>query len=339
MLNNFSDKISVIVPVYNIENYLERCLDSILSQTYTNLEVVVVDDGSKDKSLKVAQSVSERDSRVKVVSKVNEGVTKARLTGVSKATGDWIGFVDGDDFVDPDMFETLLSNAKNYGADISHCGYKMVFPSRIDYYYNTGKLVEQDNFKGIKDLLDGRFIEPCMCNKLYKKSIFDEMLRVEKIDYSIKNTEDLLINFYLFKQSQKSVYVDKCFYHYILRKGSAATSSINENKLKDPLKVLKIIKDDCKGREELLNIINARISANLISVSTMNPGLNPALIKPYKKQAKKELRSLKYVIMKGNFSFKRKLLVLWVSVWPWSYGAVHTIYSRLTGNDKKYEVK
>lgn len=339
MLSDFSDKISIIVPVYNIEKYLERCLDSILAQTYTNLEVIAVDDGSKDGSLKVAQAVSERDSRVKVISKVNEGVTKARLTGVAAATGDWIGFIDGDDFVDPDMFETLLSNAKKYGADISHCGYKMVFPSHIDYYYNTEKLVEQDNLKGLMDLLDGSFIEPCMCNKLYKKSIFDDMLKAEKIDYSIKNTEDLLLNFYLFKQSQKSVYFDKCFYHYILRKGSAATSSINENKLKDPLKVLKIIKADCAGREELVSIADARISGNLISVSTMKLSINPPLIKPYRTQARKELRLLRPVIMKGNFSLKRKLFVLWVSVWPWSYGAVHTLYSKIKGNDKKYEVK
>ncbi len=339
MLSDFSDKISIIVPVYNIENYLERCLESILAQTYTNLEVVVVDDGSKDNSLKVAQKVSERDSRVKVISKVNEGVTKARLTGVKEALGDWIGFVDGDDFVDPEMFETLLSNAKKYNADISHCGYKMVFPSRVDYYYNTGRFVEQDNMRGLADLLSGSFIEPCLCNKLYKKSVVEKMLAKEEIDYSIKNNEDLLLNFYFFNYSQKSVYVDKCFYHYILRKGSAATSSINENKLKDPLKVLKILKAHCQGREELLNIVNARISANLISASTMKASVNPSLVKPYRKQARKELRSLRPVIMKGNFSLKRKLLVLWVSLWPWSYGAVHTLYSKLNGNDKKYEVK
>ncbi len=339
MLSDFSDKISVIVPVYNIEKYLERCIESLLAQIYKNIEVVVVDDGSKDNSLNVAYKAADKDSRVKVVSKVNEGVTKARLTGVSVATGDWIGFVDGDDFVDPEMFETLLSNAKKYDADISHCGYKMVFPSRIDYYYNTGKLVEQDNLKGLEDLLSGAFIEPCMCNKLYKKSVVDKMLKTEKIDYSIKNNEDLLLNFYLFKQSKSSVYLDKCFYHYILRKGSAATSSINENKLKDPLKVLEIIKSDCKDKEELLNIVNARISANLISASTMKLSVNPALVKPHRDKARKELRALRPVILHGNYSIKRKFLVLWVSVWPWSYSATHTLYSKIRGLDKKYEVK
>lgn len=339
MLSDYSDKISVIVPVYNIEKYLERCIDSLLAQTYKNIEVVVVDDGSKDNSLNVAYKAADKDSRVKVVSKVNEGVTKARLTGVSAATGDWIGFVDGDDFVDPEMFETLLSNAKKYDADISHCGYKMVFPSRIDYYYNTGKLVEQDNLKGLEDLLCGSFIDPGLWNKLYKSKLCKELVKSNRMDMSIKINEDLLMNYYLFSMSSKSVYEDKCFYHYILRKGSAATSSINENKLSDPLKVLEIIKADCKDKEELLNIVNARISANLISTSTMKLSVNPALVKHYRDKARKELRVLRPVIMHGNYGFKRKFLVLWVSVWPWSYSATHTLYSKIRGLDKKYEVK
>lgn len=339
MLNNFTDKISVIVPAYNIADYLPRCLDSILGQTYKNIEIIVVNDGSKDNTEEVIKEYAQKDGRVKLISKVNEGVTKARLTGVKAATGEWIGFVDGDDLIEPEMYETLLTNAKEYNADISHCGYKMVFPSRVDYYYNTGKLVEQDNETGLKDLLRGAFVEPGLCSKLYRKSLCDAFLKDSKMDLSIKITEDLLMNYYLFKQSDKSVFSDKCFYSYILRKGSAATSKINENKLRDPHRVLKIIKNDCAQNEMLQRIINSRLCANLISTATMSAGANPQLIKPYKKNTRKELRSLLPVILKGSYSAKKKFLTFWVAVWPWSYGAVHWLYAKVTGVDKKYEVK
>ena len=339
MWNDFTHKISIVVPAYNIAEYLPRCLDSILDQTYTNIEVIVVNDGSKDNTEDVIKEYCQKDSRIKLISKINEGVTKARLTGMKAATGQWLGFVDGDDFIEPEMYETLLSNALKYEADISHCGYQMVFPSRVDYYHNTGKLIEQDKDSGIKDLLEGGFVEPGLWNKLYKKSLCDEFLKDDSMDFSIKITEDLLMNFYMFSKSEKSVYFDKCFYHYILRKGSAATSSVNENKLRDPLKVLNIIKSDCTDNEELQRILNARISANLIATATISTKPNPKLIKPYKKNARKELRKMLPELLKGNYSLKRKILAFWVAVWPWSYGAVHYLYAKITGVDKKYEVK
>lgn len=338
-MNDFGDKISIVVPAYNIAGYLPRCLDSILDQTYKNIEVIVVNDGSKDNTEEVIREYCQKDSRIKLISKINEGVTKARLTGMKAATGQWIGFVDGDDFVESEMYETLLFNALKYNADISHCGYQMVFPSRVDYYYNTGKLVEQDNDAGVKDLLEGVFIEPGLCNKIYKKSLCDDFLQEDKMDLSIKNNEDLLMNFYLFSASKKAVYFDKCFYHYILRKGSASTSVVNENKLKDPLKVLKIIKSNCYQNKGWLLIVNARISANLIANATGSATANPELIKPYKKNARKELRKMMPEFIKGDYSFKRKLVTVWVAIWPWSYGAVHYAYAKLTGVDKKYEVK
>ena len=339
MLSNLTDKISIIIPAYNIAEYLPRCLDSILAQTYENIELIVVNDGSKDNTEAVIKEYAQKDNRVRLISKVNEGVTKARLTGVEVATGEWIGFVDGDDFIEKDMYEVLLSNAKRYNAEISHCGYQMVFPSRVDYYYNTGKLVEQDNKAGVADLLKGDFVEPGLVNKLFNKRLLDKLLADGLIDSSIKINEDLLMNYYLFKLADKSVYNDKCFYHYMLREGSAATSKVNENKLKDPLKVLKIIRDDCDKIYDLKEVLNARICARLINILTMSSKLNPELIVPYKKTAKKEIRKLMPVILKGKYSLKRKVFVLWASVWPWSYRAIHIVYAKITGSDKKYEVK
>ena len=115
-------KLSVIVPAYNNALWLPRCLDSILSQTYSDLEVLVVDDGSKDNTPEVLREYEARDSRIRGIRKENGGVTSARLRGLAEATGDWIGFVDADDEIEPQMYGRLMENARKYHADISHCG-------------------------------------------------------------------------------------------------------------------------------------------------------------------------------------------------------------------------
>ena len=184
--------ISVIIPAYNIQDYLGVTLDSILAQTYDNLDIIVVNDGSKDHTGAVADAYAKKDSRVRVIHKENGGVTSARLRGVAEARGEWIGFVDGDDLIEPDMYRHLLENALKYNADISHCGYQMVFPSRVDYYYNTGKLVEQSRETGLRDLLSGGFVEPGLWNKLYRREMFTDLM--QKMDFSIKINEDVLMN-------------------------------------------------------------------------------------------------------------------------------------------------
>ena len=114
-------KVSVIVAAYNIEKYIARCLDSILNQTYKNLEIIVVNDGSSDNTGEIIDKYSEKDIRIKVIHKENSGVSSARNKGLDMSTGDYIGFVDGDDTLETDMYELLVSNAIKNNADISHC--------------------------------------------------------------------------------------------------------------------------------------------------------------------------------------------------------------------------
>lgn len=234
--------VSVIVPVYNLENYLERCVQSILVQTYKNVEIILVDDGSTDHSKAVIEQLMQQDNRVKGVFKKNGGVTSARLAGVKKAKGTFIGFVDGDDEIEADMYELLVKNAEKYQADISHCGYQMQFADgRIHYFYNTGTIREQDNITGLKDLLEGDLIEPGLWNKLYHRKLFDNLLNNNLMDCSIKINEDLLMNYYLFKEAEKSIFEDVCKYHYLIRQASASRRMINKNKIEDPIKVKRII--------------------------------------------------------------------------------------------------
>lgn len=331
------NKISIIIPAFNIEKYLKDTLDSVLLQTYENIEVIVVNDGSTDGTASLVDEYVSKDSRIRAIHKENGGVTSARLRGVSEATGEWIGFVDGDDYVEPQMFEHLLKNALKYQADISHCGYQMVFPNgRVDYYYNTGRLIQQDRLTGQKELLSGTYIEPALCNKLYHKALFRSLLYEDVMDRSIRNTEDLLMNYYLFKAADCAVFEDVCPYHYILRKNSAATSRLNEHRLLDPLRVTKIILADVVP--ELQSVLLSRLIRQLVALATLSSKDQCELIIPNRKMARKELRDRLREILQENVDIKLKIMALWVVIWPTSYGLVHRIHAKITGNDKKFEV-
>ena len=332
------EKISIIVPAYNTENYIENTLKSICAQTYQNLEIIVVDDGSKDGTPEILDKISGSDSRIIVIHKENGGVTSARFCGMEAATGEWIGFVDGDDYIEPEMYEVLIRNAKQYNADISHCGYQMVFPSRVDLYYGTGRFVEQDNLTGMEDLLEGTYIEPGLCNKLFRKKIIDDFVNKNIMDLSIKINEDLLMNFYLFREAEKSVYIDNCFYHYMVRKGSAATSKISPNKLYDPLKVQEILLEEVKNNQKLQLIVEQKKIRTLIKGATISVKRQEFFVEEFRSKTRKELRALLGSSLKGKYGIKLKVMVLWVAVWPGLYQWVHDVYANATGINRKYEV-
>lgn len=331
--------LSVIIPAYNIENYLPMTLDSVLAQTYQNLEIIVVNDGSKDATAQVIDSYAARDPRIKAVHKKNGGVTSARLMGLSIATGQYIGFVDGDDYVEPQMYKRLMDNLQSHGADISHCGYKMMFPNgKIDYYYNTGKIVAQKGVQGCADLLEGSFVEPGLVNKLYRRELFDGL--EEWMDSTIRINEDLLMNFFLFRRAKMAVFEDICPYHYVLRRGSAATSRLNEHKLKDPLRVQHLLYDETKEVPQWNRTVERRLMYQLVSSATLGLGNQKEMIKPFRKEARNELRQRLWKTLKGSAcGIKLKIMVLWAAVWPWSYYAVHRLYAKSTGIDKKYAVE
>ena len=333
-----NEKISIIIPAYNIQNYLGATLDSVLAQSYQNLEIIVVNDGSRDHTAAILDAYAAKDNRIRAIHKENGGVTSARLRGVVEATGAYIGFVDGDDYIEKEMFGRLLENLKRYGADISHCGYQMVFPSHVDYYHNTGKLTLQRDQQCCADLLDGDFVEPALVNKLYRRELFAGL--DSWMDKSIRINEDLLMNFFLFRQAKTTVFEDICPYHYVLRKGSAATSRLNTHKLEDPLKVLHILLNETVDIPAWNRIVERRLIYQLVGSATMTPGQQRELIRPYRMAARKELRQRLWSALAGSACpMKLKVMALWAAVWPASYGWVHIAYAWITGVDKKYEVK
>ena len=168
------DTISVIVPAYNIGPWLGRSLDSLLSQTVPNLEIIVVDDGSSDNTAEVIREYAANFDKIHPVFKENGGVTSARLRGVQESTGEWIAFMDGDDYVEPQMYARLLENAKSANADISHCGHQVHYADgRVEYVHQSGTIHEQDHRTGLWELLDNRDVSISLCTKLYRRKLFE----------------------------------------------------------------------------------------------------------------------------------------------------------------------
>ena len=327
--------VSIIVPAYNIESYIGRCLESILNQSHKKIEILVIDDGSTDGTWNVIKHYAAKDQRIVAMHKENGGVSSTRRVGLEHAQGEYIGFVDGDDYVEPEMYEHLLMNALKYNADISHCGYRMIYPDgHIDYYYGTEQLRIQDHETALLDLLLGEQIEPSLCNKLFHQKTLSELLESSHWNEDIRINEDLLLNYYLFKQSNASVYEDKAFYHYILRKGSAATSKKERYKTLDPLKVISIIKEDVSDNNKLSIVVYQRYLRCLINI---------AVQQDWKEDAHNARKTLKEEIFSKRFfeeclPIKLKLIVIGVAFFCGGYRLVRKVYELITGVSNKYKI-
>ena len=325
--------ISIVVPAYNIRSYLGRCLESLMNQSYKNIQIIVVDDGSTDGTRELLDTYAAKDSRIVALHKENEGVSSARLYGITYAQGDYIGFCDGDDFAEEKMFEHLLRNALKYHADISHCGYKMVFPDgHEDVYYGTGRLVIQNHEEGLADLLKGEFVEPGLWNKIYKKELVEKFENTPCWDSTIRINEDLLMNYILFSRAKSAVYEDIPYYHYMLREGSAATSSPQRYKLLDPLKVRQLILEDLRGAEPLNSVVLEHELRILIHISQQADWIDDA------NAARDILREKLSTAHTSNISRKIRIMAACAAYMPLIYGHVRHLYDHFTGNDRKYKL-
>lgn len=327
-------KISIIVPAYNIEPYLGRCLDSLLAQSHPELEIIVTDDGSTDGTGALLDWYAAEHPQIIAIHQPNGGVTSARLAALKQATGDYIGFVDGDDLVEHEMFQTLIDDAEQYGADIAHCGYQMVFPNgRIDRYYGTGRVVEQDSETGVLDLIRGDFVEPGLWNKLYRRELIEHFLAEGRMDWTVRINEDLLMNFLLFSLAKKAVFHDICPYHYMLRKGSASSAKVQAYKLLDPQRVMQRIYEETKGREQLHQAAYVRYVRVLLGNSAQST------YSEISRQAHIELKQLTGEKEYKQLSRKERYMVLGASKLLPLYRLVRWFYDRVTGNYRKYDVE
>lgn len=243
MLYKMKELISIIVPAFNVDKYIEQCLNSVINQTYKNLEIIVINDGSTDNTQQIIDSFSEKDSRIKIIHKENTGVSDTRNIGLEIAKGDYIGFVDSDDEIKPEMYETLLSNIKNNDADIAHCGFELITKTNTKVFNGTNEICIQSQKKALTSLLKGDIFEPSSCTKLYKKQVLENI----KFDSKVKFNEDLLFNVEAFKQSHKIVFNDIPLYKYNYNVNSASRNTHIYTIQQSVLKVTRILNEKISG--------------------------------------------------------------------------------------------
>lgn len=207
--------LSIIVPVYDVERYLPKCMDSILAQTFTDFELILVDDGSPDNCPALCDAAAARDARIRVIHQKNRGLSAARNAGLDAARGAWIGFVDSDDYIAPEMYEAMYHAVQSTGADLALCDYAEVDEAGAPCQSMHIRLEKKD-FTG-RDLLKNATdstIQPAW-NKLYRRDVFAQLRYPEG-----KLNEDLFLIPEICLNTQKAVVVPKALYYYVQRGGS-----------------------------------------------------------------------------------------------------------------------
>lgn len=223
--------ISVIVPVYNTERFLDTCIQSILNQTYQDFEIILVDDGSTDGSPEKCDLYAESDPRIQVIHKKNGGQSSARNVGLDVCKGDYISFVDSDDWIEPDMYMTLLGLLEDHGASLAVC-------ARYDAYENSdqkiiGKVIDKPGLFDAYDVLPlmalGKISDFSVCDKLHRRDLWETIRFPEGEIY-----EDLAVMYKVLIAAGKVVLCDQPFYVYFHRQNSTVTSAFREASVQYP---------------------------------------------------------------------------------------------------------
>lgn len=218
--------VSIIVPVYNVENYLKKCLDSIINQSYTNLEILLIDDGSTDASGVLCGKYAEKDSRVKIFYKENGGLSSARNMGLDHAEGEYITFIDSDDYLAEDAIESLVTSLEKHQADISFCQTEIVDEtgaildkSRKKYYEETVLSPEET----MMEICLNRMTGTSVCGKLYRHTLFEDIrFPVGKLYEDTYTTPDVII------RSKRVVFIGRAVYFWVQRSKSITHQGLTE---------------------------------------------------------------------------------------------------------------
>ena len=253
------DLISIVVPVYKVEKYIRNCIESIINQTYKNLEIILVDDGSTDECPKILDEYSKKDSRIKVIHKENGGLSSARNEGIKLATGKYIGFIDGDDTVNVEMYEMLSNVLEKYKLDIAFCNIVKVYyndNNELEFEKTAQKEYEEkiiSNSEALKLMMMDGSVGNFACTKLFKRELFNDIKFPEGKVY-----EDVGTIYKIVSKVNKIVYVNKNLYHYLYGRPGAITSSFSEKKIIDSLDVYSeqynYIKENYKNIKDYANI-------------------------------------------------------------------------------------
>ena len=307
-MNEILPKISVIVPVYKVEPYLRQCVDSILSQTYVNLEIILVDDGSPDNCGDICDEYSKKDNRVIVIHKENGGLSDARNVGIEISTGECLTFIDSDDWVEIDMIELLHNNLTKHNADISICGFYNAYVNKNIPRYENRDLFLLNSEQAVCECFISGKITTVACIKLYKKHIFNS------VRYPIgKRYEDYFVIIDVLSEADKIVVDTVAKYYYRMRKGSIMHEAFNSKNMD----VIEAVEYNWKRIEEIYPDI---ISIGKVSMLMIYLGLLQKMVfcKNYKQmpEYKKVLLMLRdnYKLIMDSESVTKNIKIKVVAV-------------------------
>ena len=291
-----NELISVIIPVYNVEKYICKCVDSILEQSYTNIEIILVDDGSPDNCAMICDKYEKKDGRIKVVHKENGGLSSARNVGLEMSLGEYIIFIDSDDWIESTYIEKLYCRLKENNADIAVPAFCLSYENGIQIIDSRiSKCTVYTSEESLENFLFNGYLTPCVASKLWKKSLWDEIRCPEG-----KLFEDQFTTYKLLMSANKVVYDPDVYYYYYKREGSIGHSffsertydlleGINEEYTIITSKYPNIL-DSMKTARAVwkLVFVNMMISSNAVELNTV-------------KNIQKEMRKSIYSIIKCDY--------------------------------------
>lgn len=224
---SFLEKITVIVPIYKVEKYLDRCVESIVHQTYQNLEIILVDDGSPDNCPVMCDKWAEKDQRIKVIHKKNGGLSEARNVGMAIATGELIGFVDSDDWIEPNMYQLLYNHMMENDCDISACGVQMDWEdSSTSKFLTLQGCCLLDSKEAMRAIIEETWLKQPVMYKLYKLELVKDILFPIR-----KYHEDVFWSYLVVGRARRVCVFDRPCYHYVQRSGSIMSEKYSLKRL------------------------------------------------------------------------------------------------------------
>ena len=321
--------ISVIIPVYKVEKYLDRCVESIVNQTYKNLEIILVDDGSPDNCPQMCDEWAEKDNRIKVIHKENGGVSSARNAGIESAKGDYISFVDSDDWIDFDLVYHLLKLAIENNYDVVSCLFEETYDSNLnkaaDKRNEIITVLSNDEIMGKMD--KGLCY---LCGKLYRRSLFNN---IPCLPENLSVSEDMMLNYFVYKNCSKLAITNLKLYYYFRHSQSVLSGKITYRIIDDSMQAYKIMEDDCNK--------NSNIYSDFVYCKVMNDFFllnsiirNQACIDRYSDLRKDILKYKKYILgTKGRkkYAFRHIFGTLLLMVSPHLYNLSIELRKKLRG--------
>lgn len=319
------DLVSVIVPVYNVENYLRECIDSIVAQTYRNIEVILIDDGSKDSSGAICDEYADKDNRIKVIHKENGGLSEARNSGLEIASGDWIAFVDSDDYIDKAMLGTLVDLANGNNAQVAMCNFRA---TSMPLDNNTDLVTNVFSRDDLLEVYTKRAKEYSITNsvwdRIYKKELVKEIRFVPR-----RLNEDILYTMQVFLRADIVAFTSAKLYHYRdIREGNISGAKVSLKSINDKIYLTGLAAKELRANRygELADIYESLNFLEIAGLTSDSEYRTNRDLREYRAYIKNIIRNM---IFKSSLQTKTKIRI-WIAYnFPELKKNISKIYAKL----------